>query len=243
MAIECRNCKKTYEIIDTTNNLNNVSECPNCGFGNKGCINCNSQKSLEGTYDGYFAFSGAPEIEKSISIEGNVIIKEIPTINIMGKTDFYVCKACIDDKIFSAIPGIIFFSIIGIGLFFLSIFSFIGSLGIFLGLFFLLLGAGDVYMLISGVLEMRDSMNNKGNNRKNHAYDIAKKYNIISPEMVKNIKYPNSEKYEEIQNTMIEKIEIDNVYKETWVCGRCQTSNHIDLDNCNSCGKEFNPPL
>jgi len=243
MTIECRNCKKTYKILDINNNVNNVSECPNCGFGNKGCINCKSQKSLEGPYDGFLAFSGAPEIEKSISIEGNVKIKEIPTINIVGKTDFYVCKACVDDKIFSGIPGIIFFSIIGIGFFVLGIFSFIGSLGIVLGLISLLLGAGSVYMLISGVHEMRDSMNNKGNSRRNYAYDIAKKYNIISPEMAKNIQYPNAGKYESKQNTKREKIEVDTVYKETWICGHCQTSNHIDLDNCSSCGKEFNQPL
>jgi ribosomal protein L40E len=40
-------------------------------------------------------------------------------------------------------------------------------------------------------------------------------------------------------------IEEDVVFRsrEIWVCGRCQTENAFELDNCKKCGKEFNPPL
>ena len=44
-------------------------------------------------------------------------------------------------------------------------------------------------------------------------------------------------------NPRKKKNEVDKIYSKSWTCGRCNTSNHIDLDNCNSCGKEFNPPL
>ena len=43
-------------------------------------------------------------------------------------------------------------------------------------------------------------------------------------------------------NIKYEKIK-DTVYEDSWVCGHCNMTNHIDMDNCSSCGKEFNPPL
>jgi hypothetical protein len=39
--------------------------------------------------------------------------------------------------------------------------------------------------------------------------------------------------------------EIDSVKRSQncWICGRCGNINHIDLDYCSKCNKEFNPPL
>jgi len=243
MTIECRKCKKEYEIFDTIYNVNSASECPNCGFENKGCINCKGHINLEGPYDGFLALSGIPKVVKSINSDGNVNITEIPIKNIVGKTDFYVCKNCIDDELFKVIPGLIFFCIVGIIFTGSSILSFINNFNIFISLFMLIIGVGFFYMLTGGIVSFHASLINKGNGRKDCAFDIAKKHNIVSTETVKIVKNDNYEK-EEQKKSINKKInEVDIIKKDAWVCGRCQTINNIDLDYCKNCGKEFNPPL
>jgi len=38
MTIKCRNCNNEYEIVETANNTDIVSICPNCGVENNGII-------------------------------------------------------------------------------------------------------------------------------------------------------------------------------------------------------------
>jgi len=46
-----------------------------------------------------------------------------------------------------------------------------------------------------------------------------------------------------VKKTAVLEVDEINRQSETWICGRCSRENSFELDFCEKCGKEFNPPL